>query len=140
MNPTTHASDKLTIRENLQSLGYLENTIVKHFGCKAVVSPITLGPRANYRLSMYDKGGVTIEHVEIPKYKWANPAYELVHASIVACHQNLLSSLQGTSEAETTGQDNLRTLQLVDSAYRSAKERQTIEIVSEQLTNTTAVR
>ncbi len=110
-------------------------TFVSVGGTRAGVS---LG--ADYRLSMYDKGGVTIEHIEIPKYRWANPAYELVHASIVACHQNLLSSLQGTSEAETTGQDNLRTLQLVDSAYRSAKERQTIEIGAEHRMKTTADR
>jgi len=30
--------------------------------------------------------------------------------------------------AETTGQDNLKTLQLIDSTYRSAMEHQTIEI------------
>jgi len=99
-------------------------TFVSVEGTQAGVS---LG--ANYELRIYNKKNVTIEHVEIPKYEWVNPAYELVHASIVECHRNLLSSLNGSAVAETTGQDNLRTLQLVHSAYRSAEERRTIEIV-----------
>jgi len=42
-----HAVDKLTIRENLQSLGHLGTSIDKLFGCKAVISPIALSPRLN---------------------------------------------------------------------------------------------
>jgi hypothetical protein len=38
----------------------------------------------------------------------------------VPCHANLLAGLRGEGAAETTGDDNLRTLQLVFGAYESA--------------------
>ena len=57
-----------------------------------------------------------------PLYEWADPRYAVVHASIVDCARNLLQSLQGRGAAETTGEDNLRTLGLVYGAYRSARE------------------
>jgi predicted dehydrogenase len=56
-----------------------------------------------------------------PVYSWADPNYGLIHASIVECHRNLLGGIQGTAPAETTGADNLRTLQLVYGSYESAR-------------------
>ena len=55
-----------------------------------------------------------------PRYAWANPAYDIVQASIVDCHADLLHALSGKGAAETTGDDNLRTLRLVFAAYESA--------------------
>jgi predicted dehydrogenase len=55
-----------------------------------------------------------------PRYDWANPAYDLIHSSIVPCQANLLAHLQGQGAAETSGQDNLKTMQLVFGAYASA--------------------
>jgi hypothetical protein len=43
----------------------------------------------------------------------------------VPCHKNLLRGLQG-SYAETTGEDNLKTVQLVFAAYESARKNQVI--------------
>jgi hypothetical protein len=43
----------------------------------------------------------------------------VVHSSIVDCQRNLLEALQGAGQAETTGDDNLKTLRLVSSAYES---------------------
>ncbi|MES2705733.1 MAG: Gfo/Idh/MocA family oxidoreductase [Verrucomicrobiota bacterium] len=57
-------------------------------------------------------------------YDWADPAYALVHASIVDCHRNLLAALRGEVKAETTAADNLRTLELVFAAYDSADDGQ----------------
>ena len=51
----------------------------------------------------------------------SNPDYDLAHASIVPCHANLLAALRGEGEAETTGEDNLKTLALVFGAYDSAR-------------------
>jgi predicted dehydrogenase len=53
-------------------------------------------------------------------YDWCDPAYAVVQSSIVHCHQNLLAALRGTAPAETTGEDNLRTLRLVFNSYESA--------------------
>jgi predicted dehydrogenase len=63
-------------------------------------------------------------------YPWADPDYDLVHASIVAAQANLLAHLKGEATAETTGDDNLKTLALVFAAYQSARTGQAISISS----------
>ena len=55
-----------------------------------------------------------------PRYAWADPAYDVVQASIVPCNQDLLGAVRGEKPAETTGEDNLRTARLVFAAYESA--------------------
>jgi len=64
--------------------------------------------------------GTLSRRIPPPYYAWADPRYALIHASIVACHANLLDALSGTGAAETTGVDNLKTLRLVFGAYESA--------------------
>ena len=63
-----------------------------------------------------------------PAYPWADPAYAVVHASIVACNANLLAALRGEGSAETTGDDNLRTVRLVFAAYESAANGQVVRL------------
>lgn len=55
-----------------------------------------------------------------PRYAWADPAYDVVQSSMVPCNANFLAALQGRGHAETTGEDNLRTVRLVFAAYESA--------------------
>jgi predicted dehydrogenase len=55
-----------------------------------------------------------------PRYAWADPAYEVVQSSIVPCIADLAARLRGERAAETTGEDNLRTVGLVHAAYESA--------------------
>jgi predicted dehydrogenase len=67
-------------------------------------------------------GGRTVScRVPPPHYPWADPAYDLVHASIVPCNADLLRGLRG-GRAETTGADNLETLRLVFGAYDLAAD------------------
>ena len=61
----------------------------------------------------------------------ADPAYDVVHASMVPCLANLLAALRGEGVAETTGEDNLQTLRLVFAAYDSAQRGQVIPIREE---------
>lgn len=75
---------------------------------------------ADGRIRVFSPAGVEEQHVLPPRYAWADPAYAVVHASIVDCHRNLLGALRGEAPAETTGADNLRTLELVFGAYDSA--------------------
>ncbi|GAB3639417.1 Gfo/Idh/MocA family protein [Spirosoma arcticum] len=63
-----------------------------------------------------------------PVYDWADPAYALVHASIVDCNRNLLTDLRGLGSAETTGTDNFETIRLVYAAYDSAKRGEAIQV------------
>ena len=55
-------------------------------------------------------------------------AYDLVHASIVPCNMDLLAGLRGEKQAETTGADNLKTIQLVFSSYESARNGKVIQL------------
>ncbi len=63
-----------------------------------------------------------------PVYPWADPAYAVVHASIVDCNRNLLNDLRGLGGAETTGIDNFETIRLVYAAYDSARDNVVIHL------------
>jgi predicted dehydrogenase len=55
-----------------------------------------------------------------PRYPWADPRYDVAQSSLVPCLRDLLGALRGECTAETTGADNLKTLELVFAAYTSA--------------------
>jgi D-apiose dehydrogenase len=76
----------------------------------------------NYRLRITTAEGTLLRRVPPPRYAWADPAYEVVHSSIVPCNANLLAALKGEGQAETTGDDNLKTVRLVFASYDSAKD------------------
>lgn len=79
---------------------------------------VELGP--DYWLRVTTKSGTLSRRCPPPRYAWADPRYEVVHASIVPCCANLLGALQGGAAAETTGEDNLQTVRLVFGSYDSA--------------------
>jgi predicted dehydrogenase len=57
-----------------------------------------------------------------PTYKpWMLPQYIASHASIARCNAHLLQALRGEGKAETTGEDNLKTMRLTFAAYESAR-------------------
>ena len=75
--------------------------------------------------------GTHARRVRPPRYGWANPDYDLIHASMVPCLGNLLGALRGDGvPAETTAEDNLRTLELVFGAYASAQRGQAVTLPS----------
>jgi D-apiose dehydrogenase len=74
----------------------------------------------DYWIRLTTDEGTLAKRYPPPRYAWANPAYDVVQASIVECHRNLLGAISGKREAETTGEDNLKTLRLVFGAYESA--------------------
>lgn len=80
---------------------------------------IELGP--DYWIRVTTKSGTHAKRYPPPRYAWADPAYEVVHASIVPCNADLLRALRGEAPAETTGADNLQTVRLVFAAYDSAE-------------------
>lgn len=63
-----------------------------------------------------------------PHYAWADPAYDLVHSSIVPCNANLLRDLLGGPAAETRAEDNIKTVRLVFGAYESARSGQAVTL------------
>ncbi len=79
-----------------------------------------------YVIKVTTKDGTVSERHPPTMYPWVDPRYAIVQSSIVACNANLLAALRGAGPAETTADDNLRTLRLVYAAYDSARDRQTI--------------
>ena len=84
------------------------------------------GPRgsvelaAGCRVRVTTADGTRVTRALPPKYPWANPDYAVVHASVVACHADILDALRTGRPAATDGADNLRTMRLVEAAYESA--------------------
>ena len=76
---------------------------------------VELGPDYWVRLTTAD--GTLARRHPPARYVWADPAYDVVQASMVPCVADLLAAVRGRKQAETTGQDNLRTLRLVFGAY-----------------------
>jgi predicted dehydrogenase len=79
---------------------------------------VELGPGSVLRTTT--RRGTLVRKVPPPFHSWADPRYAVVHASIVPCNANLLAALQHRAPAETTGEDNLRTVRLVFASYASA--------------------
>ena len=63
-----------------------------------------------------------------PRYAWADPNYDVNHASMVPLHQDFLRAFKTGQPPENTGADNLKTMQLVYAAYESAARNQVIEL------------
>lgn len=82
----------------------------------------------DYRIYVTTKQGTRVGRYPPPRYDWANPAYDVVHASILACNADLLRALQGRGDAGTTAEDNLKTVRLVFAAYDSAKSGRAINL------------
>jgi D-apiose dehydrogenase len=75
----------------------------------------------DFELKITTKSGTTSKKIHPPFYTWADPHYAVVHSSIVDCNRDLLLGLQGNS-AETTGDDNMKTVELVWACYESAEK------------------
>lgn len=104
-------------------MSYASRTELERFPETYIVVEGTEGElklEPDYWLRETTAKGTFSQRVPPPRYEWADPAYDIVHASMPACLSNLLGELRGTSRAETTAEDNLRTLQLIFGSYESA--------------------
>ncbi len=63
-----------------------------------------------------------------PRYPWADPAYDQVHASIVPAQADFVRAFQTGTQAETNGADNLKTVRLVFGSYESASTGQVLGV------------
>jgi predicted dehydrogenase len=62
------------------------------------------------RLIAATNSGETTETLTPEAYRWADPRYGFAHPSIVSTNRNLLAALRGECTAETTAEDNLKTM------------------------------
>lgn len=75
----------------------------------------------DYWVRVTTKNGTHANRYPPILYSWVDPDYHVIHSSIVPCNANFLQALRGQGPAETTGEDNLKTLKLVFAAYESAR-------------------
>jgi len=87
---------------------------------------LVLGPGCEIRVTR--PSGTESRRAAPPHYAWADPAYDLVHASIVPCTRDLLRALRGEGAAETSAEDNLKTVRLVAACYESARSGRTVPV------------
>ncbi len=75
----------------------------------------------DYRLTLNRQGRIIRPHVEPHRYAWATPPFHAIQESVVAIQQHWIDCLRSGATPETSGEDNLRTLELVFSAYEAAE-------------------
>jgi D-apiose dehydrogenase len=85
---------------------------------------LELGP--DFMIRETTEQGTLSKRYPPPRFDWADPAYDVVHSSIVPCQADLVRHLRGKARAETTGEDNLKTVRLVFGSYESAQTGQPI--------------
>lgn len=76
----------------------------------------------DFQLSITTREGTKHENVAPVVYDWVNPDYAVVQSSMVAINRDFLQALQHGHSAEISGEDNLKTTQLVNAAYDSAAQ------------------
>jgi predicted dehydrogenase len=111
-------------------LGYAENALEHE--CFPQTLALLEGSRGSieitegYEIRVTTKAGTKADRHPPARYAWSDPMHEVVEASIVECNRHLLAAMRGEVTAETTGEDNLRTLSLVYDCYEAAARRSVI--------------
>jgi predicted dehydrogenase len=95
--------------------GHFPETLIYVEGTQGTLE---LGP--DYWLRITTEQGTWAQRVPPPLYSWADPNYAVAHSSIVPCNRDLLRALKTGTPAETSAEDNLKTMRLVYAAYESA--------------------
>ncbi|CAN5143470.1 Gfo/Idh/MocA family oxidoreductase [soil metagenome] len=84
-----------------------------------------LGP--DFEIRITTREGTESLHAPPEMYKWLDTNYAVVHSSIVDTNRDILNALQKHRQAETTGEDNLKTVELVFASYDSADKKEVIK-------------
>ncbi len=83
--------------------------------------------KAGYRLEIHRGGTVEVQDVSPPLLDWAERPWHNIQESVFIIQKHFVYCLQNGTTPETSGADNLKTLTLVEAAYRSAAEGKIIE-------------
>lgn len=75
----------------------------------------------HYWLRVTTKTGTRANRYPPIQRPWMHPDYLASQASITSCNANLFCALRGEGQAETTSEDNLKTMRLAFAAYESAR-------------------
>ena len=81
-----------------------------------------------YQLMVTNADGTRHRDLSPPLLPWASRPWHNIQESVQAIQQHWVDCLRAGREPATSGRDNLKTLALVEAAYRSAKTRETVEV------------
>ncbi|MBM3459495.1 MAG: Gfo/Idh/MocA family oxidoreductase [Armatimonadetes bacterium] len=87
---------------------------------------VSLG--AGFELAVRVREQVRRDRVPPPVHPWSVPPFEAIQDSVLNIQQHWTDCLRSGSPPETSGADNLRTLELVEAAYRSAESGTVVEV------------
>ena len=86
----------------------------------------TLRLDADYRLTVQNGDGSLVSNVSPPLLPWAERPWHNIQESVSLIQQHFVRCIAEGREPETSGADNLKTLALVEAAYRSAASGETV--------------
>jgi predicted dehydrogenase len=83
---------------------------------------------AHYRIALTVGKETTYEKIKMDKYPWQTDRLEPEPPSIVACNNDIQQDMLGNGKAETTGDDNFKTVRIVWAAYESARTNSVVRL------------
>ncbi len=83
--------------------------------------------KAGYKLEIHANGSVERRDVSPELLSWAERPWHNIQESVRTIQSHFVDCLNTGKSPETSGADNLRTLALVEAAYRSAAQREVIK-------------
>ncbi len=138
VNPRINGEDVATVLLKMGSgaacvveLSYASKTTCDPFPQTLVHLEGTQGRaelRQDYRIGIDSGRDVTVNRAEIPTYKWSTPPFEAIQDSIVNIQRHWTDCLRNGTAPETSGADNLKTLELVFGSYASAEQNQPYKV------------
>ena len=139
VHPNIRAEDVATVMLKMRkgttvvvSMGFAENFLERDRHPETYIfvegdrGSAELGP--DYWVRVTTESGTYARRHPPPRYAWVDPEYEVAQASIVPCIADIMRGLRREGPAETTGEDNLKTVRLVAAAYESAETGQAVRI------------
>jgi D-apiose dehydrogenase len=83
----------------------------------------TISLEADYRLHLIRGQEITTRHVPPQAWPWSRLPLDIIQDSVVALQRHWLESYRAGRPAETSGEDNLKVVELVHAAYADADRR-----------------
>jgi predicted dehydrogenase len=123
MGGRTTVTIELGYPENYVEHDYFPETLIYVEGNKG-----TAEVSRDYWIRVTTREGTLAKRYPPAWYPWVDRDYHVIHSSIVLTNANFLQALRGEGQAETTGEDNVKTLRLVYAAYESARGRRVVHL------------
>lgn len=86
----------------------------------------TLRLKAGYQMVIEDLENSELQDLSPPLLPWAERPWHNIQESVLTIQQHYADCLRFGKVPETSGEDNIKTLALVEAAYLSAREKRTV--------------